>query len=101
MRGSSSGAPRRRRSAYERMGAVLRDWDALFAEMGEQMSGRTTRVRASYARTAARFRPRWQRAERELDELRSAADGGRSRPTLELERTLAELRELFTNVRIE
>jgi len=101
MRGSSSGAPRRPRSTYERMRAALRDWDTLFAELGAQVSGQTTRVRASYARTAARFLPRWQRAERELDELRNATggDGARRRP--ELERTLAELRELFASARIE
>ena len=45
MRGSSSGAPKRR-STYDRMRAVLRDWDALFAELGEQVAGRKTRVRA-------------------------------------------------------
>jgi len=86
---------------YERMRAMLRDWDALFAEMGAQASGRTTRARVRYARTAARFRPRWQRAERELDELGRAAIGERQRRSPELERTLAELRELFSNARIE
>lgn len=101
MRGSSSAAPRRRRSPYERMQAVLRDWDALFAEMGAQVSGRTTRVRAYYARAAARFRPRWQRAELELDELRKAPVGDRLRRAPELERTLAELRELAASVRMD
>jgi len=101
MRGSSSGAPRRRPSAYERMRGALRDWDTLFAEMAAQVSGQTTRVRASYARTAARFRPRWERAEHDLDELRDAAVGDRARLRPELERKLAELRELFMNARIE
>ena len=101
MRGSSSAAPRRRRSAYDRMHTTLRDWDALFAELAAQVSGRTTRVRATYARAAARFRPRWQRAEQELDELRKAPLGDRLRRAPELERTFAELRELAANVRME
>jgi hypothetical protein len=83
------------------MRAALRDWDALFAEMGAQVSGQTTRVRASYARTAARFRPRWQRATQELDELRNTAPGDQARRRPELERALAELREMFNNVRID
>jgi hypothetical protein len=83
------------------MRTALRDWDALFAEMSAQASGRTTRARITYARTAARLRPRWQRAERELDELGRATAGDRLRRTPELERTMAELRELFTNARLE
>ena len=100
MRGSSSGAPRAR-SSYERMRAVLRDWDALFAELGAQVSGGTTRVRTYYARTAARFHPRWQRAEQELAELRDASVGDRQRRAPELERTIAELRVLVASVRLE
>ena len=100
MRGSSSGAPRRR-STYERMRAVLRDWDALFAELGEQVAGRKTRVRAYYARTAARFLPRRQQAERELAELRDAPTRAGRRRTPELERTIAELREIVEGVPIE
>jgi len=100
MRGSSSAAPKRR-SSYERMRAVLGDWDALFAELGAQVSGRTTRVRAYYARTAARFRPRWQRVEQELAELRDAPIGDRQRRAPELERAIAELRELAAGVRLE
>ncbi len=99
MRGSSSGAPRRR--SYERMRAVLRDWDALFTELGAQVSGRTTRVRTYYARAAARFRPHWQRAEQELAELRDAPVGDRQRRAPELERTIAGLRELVASVRLE
>ena len=83
------------------MRAVLRDWDALFAELGAQVSGRTTRVRAYYARAAARFRPRWQRAEQELAELRDAPVGDRQRRAPELERTIAELRELVASARLE
>ena len=101
MRGSSSGAPKRRRSVYERTQATLRDWDTLFAEMAAQASGRTTRARAYYARTEARFRPRWQRAEQELDELARATVVDRQRRAPELERSLAELRELFSNARLE
>ena len=101
MRGSSSGAPKRRPSVSERMQAMLRDWDALFAEMAAQASGRTTRARAHYARTAARFRPRRQRAEQELEELGRATGGDRQRPSPELERSLAELRQLFSNARLE
>lgn len=101
MRGSSSGAPKRRGSVYERMQAMLRDWDTLFAEMAAQASGRTTRARAYYARTAARVRPRWQRAEQELDELGRATVVDRQRRAPELERSLAELRELFSNARLE
>jgi hypothetical protein len=83
------------------MRTTLRDWDALFAEMSAQASGRTTRARATYVRTAARLRPRWQRAEQELDELGRATADDRLRRTPELERTLVELRELFTNARLE
>ena len=100
MRGSSSAAPRRR-STYERMRAVLGDWDALFAELGEQVAGRKTRVRAYYARTAARFLPRRQQAERELAELRDAPARDWRRRTPELERTIAELREIVESVPIE
>src|SRR3954470_17249715 len=100
MRGSSSAAPRPR-SSYERMRAVLRDWDALFAELGAQVSGRTTRVRAYYARTAARFHPRWQRAEQELAEFRDAPGGDRRHRGPQLERTMAELRDLVASVRLE
>ena len=100
MRGSSSGAPRRR-STYERMRAVLRDWDALFAELGEEVAGRKTRVRAYYARTAARFLPRRQQAERELAELRNAPTRDWRRRTPELERTIAELREIVASAPIE
>ena len=101
MRGSSSGAPKRRGSVYERMQAMLRDWDALFAEMATQASGRTTRARVHYARTEARVRPRWQRAGQELDELSRATVVDRQRRAPELERSLAELRELFSNARLE
>jgi hypothetical protein len=100
MRASSSAAPKPR-STYERMHAVLRDWDALFAELGAQVSGRTTRARAYYARTAARFHPRWRRAEQELAELRDAPVGDWQRRGPQLERTLAELRELASSVRLE
>jgi len=93
MRGSSSAAPAGR-SGYERMRALLRDWDTLFAELGAQVTGRTTRVRAVYARAAERFRPRWRQAERELAELRDAPVGDRRRRAPELERTIAGLREL-------
>ena len=57
MRGSSSAAPRR--SYYDRMRAVLRDWDALFAELGAQVAGQTTRVRTYYARTAEHWLARY------------------------------------------
>jgi hypothetical protein len=93
MRGSSSGAPRRH-STYERMRGMLRDWDALFAELGAQVAGRTTQARATFARTAARFGPRWQEAERELDAFRDAPVGDRQRRAPQLERTMEELRDL-------
>jgi hypothetical protein len=83
------------------MRTALRDWDELFAELGAQVSGQTTRVRTYYARTAARFRPRWQQAVQELDELRAAPVRDRQRRAPELERTFAELRELFKNARID
>ena len=99
MRGSSSGAPRRP-STYERMRALLRDWDALFAELGAQVAGRTTHVRSTFARTAARFAPRWHEAERELDAFRDAPVGDRRRRAPELERTMAELRDLVVAARV-
>jgi uncharacterized protein YlxW (UPF0749 family) len=83
------------------MRAVLRDWDVLFDELGAQVAGRKTRVRATYARTAARFRPRRQQAERELAELRDAPARDWRRRTPELERTIAELREIVGSVPIE
>ena len=100
MRGSSSAAPRRR-SYAERVRAVLRDWDALFAELGAEIAGRKTRVRASYARSAARFGPRRQQAERELAALRDAPGGDRHRQAPELEQTMAELREIVAGLPIE
>jgi len=99
MRGSSSGAPRRS-STYDRMHAMLRDWDALFAELGAQVAGRTTRVRSTFARTAVRFRPRWLEAERELDAFRHAPVGDRRRRAPQLERTMAELRDLVAAARV-
>src|SRR4029078_10272876 len=72
MRGSSSGAPRRR-STYERMRTVLRDWDVLFAELGAQVAGRTTRIRSAYARTAVRFGSQRHQAEQELAALRDGS----------------------------
>jgi len=83
------------------MRAVLRDWDALFTEMGAQVAGRTTRVRASYARAAARFRPRWQQAERQLAALRDAPIGDRRRRTPEVQRAIAGLRQLVEDTRVE
>ena len=100
MRGRSSGAPRRTWD-YERMRTMLRDWDALFDELGAQAAGGSTRVRAVYARTAARFRPRWQTAERVLAELRDAPSGDRRRRTPELWRTIAALREIVDPTQIE
>ena len=97
MRGSSSGAPKRH-STYERMRGLLRDWDALFAELGAQVAGHTTQVRATFARTAARFGPRWLEAERELDAFREAP-GDRRRRAPQLERTMAELRDLVAAAR--
>ena len=79
---------------------MLRDWDALFAEMGAQVAGRTTHVRATFARTAARFAPCWLQAERELAEFRDAPGGDPRRPAPELERTMAELRELVAAARV-
>jgi len=99
MRGSSSAAPRRR-STYERMRGLLRDWDALFAELGAQVAGRTTQVRATFARSAARFAPRWQQAERELDAFRDATVDDRRRRTPELERTMDELRDMVAAARV-
>jgi hypothetical protein len=99
MRGSSSAAPRRR-STYERMRALLRDWDALFAEMGAQVAGRTTQARTAFARTAARFGPRWNQAERELAAFRDAPVEDRQRRAPELERTMAELRDLVASARV-
>jgi chromosome condensin MukBEF ATPase and DNA-binding subunit MukB len=98
MRGSSSGAPKRR-STYERMCDLLGDWDALFAELGAQVAGRTTRVRSTFARTAARFAPRRHEAERELAAFREAPVGDRRRRAPELERTMAELRDLVVAAR--
>ena len=72
MRGSSSAAPRRP-STYDRMRGLLRDWDVLFAELGAQVAGRTTLVRSTFARTAARFAPRRHDAERELVAFRDIA----------------------------
>lgn len=100
MRGSSSAAPRRR-SYPEQVGAILRDWDALFAELGAQIAGRKTRVRAIYARTAARFRPRRQQAERELAALREEPGADRTRRAPELERTMAELRDIVAALPFE
>jgi hypothetical protein len=100
MRGSSSAAPERRPDT-ERMRGVLRDWDTLFTELGAQVAGRKTRVRAYYARVTARFRPRWQQAERELAELGDAPAGERRRRMPKLERTIAELRELVAKARVD
>jgi hypothetical protein len=83
------------------MRATLRDWDALFAELGAEVAGFRTRVRASYARTAARFRPRRQQAERELAALRDVPAADRQRRAPELERTMAELREIVAGLPIE
>ena len=99
MRGSSSAAPRR--SYYDRMRAVLRDWDALFAELGAQVAGQTTRVRTYYARTAEQVRPRLEQAERDLAELRDAPVGAWRRRTPELERQFAELRDLVATARVD
>jgi len=99
MRGSSSGAPRRR-STYERMRTVLRDWDVLFAELGAQVAGRTTRIRSAYARTAVRFGSQRHQAEQELAALRVGSVEDRRRGTPQLERTMAELRELVAAVRL-
>jgi len=82
------------------MRGMLRDWDALFAELGEQVAGRTTHARATFARTAARFSPRWHQAERELAEFRDATVGDRRRRAPELERTMAELRDLVAAARV-
>jgi hypothetical protein len=83
------------------MRTLLRDWDALFDELGVQAAGGSTRVRAMYARTAARFRPRWQTAERVLAELRDAPSGDRRRRTPELQRTFAALRDIVDPTQIE
>jgi hypothetical protein len=80
---------------------VLRDWDALFAEIGAQVAGRKTRVRATYARAAARFAPHREQAERELAALRDAPESDRRRGAPELERTMAELRDIVASMPIE
>jgi hypothetical protein len=100
MRRSSSAAPKRP-SYDERMWATLRDWDALFAELGAEVAGRKTRVRANFASAAARFRPRRQQAERELAALRESPLADRRQGTPELERTLAELRDIVAGMPIE
>jgi hypothetical protein len=82
------------------MRGMLHDWDALFAELGAQVAGRTTHARATFARTAARFAPRWHQAERELAEFRDAPVGDRRRRAPELERTMAELRDLVAAARV-
>ena len=83
------------------MRTLLRDWDALFDELGAQAAGGSTRVRAMYARTAARFRPHWQTAERVLAELRDAPSCDRRRRTPELRRSIAALREIVEPTQIE
>lgn len=87
-RGGRSG----RQGYCDRVEALLRDWDALFAELGTEVGGHTTRARADYASCATSFEARRQDVAHELAELRAApvADWGRRKP--ELERTLGGLR---------
>jgi hypothetical protein len=80
---------------------MLCDWDALFAELGAQIGGSRTRVRVSYARTAARFAPRRQQAEQELAALREAPAADAARRAPELERTMAELRDIVASLPFE
>jgi hypothetical protein len=74
------------------MEAVLHEWEALFAELGNEVGAHTTRVRAHYASAAASFAARRCDVAHELAELRAApqADWDRRKP--ELERTLGGLR---------
>jgi len=83
------------------MRALLRDWDALFAELGTQVGGQTTRARTYYARASERFRPQWEQAERALVELRDAPIGAWRRRTPELQRQFDDLRDMVAAVRVE
>ena len=72
---------------------MLRDWDALFAELGDEVGAYTTRVRAHYASCATSFAARRRDVAQELAELRAApqADWHQRKP--ELERRDTDLRE--------
>src|SRR5688572_10757535 len=89
--GRGRGGRSSRQGYCDRMEALLRDWDALFAELGAEVGAYTTRVRAHYASSATAFSARRRDAERELAELRAApqADWDQRKP--ELERALGGL----------
>jgi len=71
---------------------MLRDWDALFAELGDEVGGYTTRVRADYATSAMSFAARRSDVAQELAELRDAPEADWHRRKPQLERTLGGLR---------
>jgi hypothetical protein len=71
---------------------MLRDWDALFAELGDEVGAYTTRVRAHYASCATSFAARRRDVAQELAELRAAPEADWPQRKPELERTLIGLR---------
>ena len=87
-RGGRSG----RQGYCDRIEASLRDWDALFAELGAEVGGYTTRVRAHYASCAMSFAARRRDVAQELAELRAAPEADWDQRKPELERTLNGLR---------
>jgi hypothetical protein len=87
-RGGRSG----RRAYCDRIEALLRDWDALFAEMGAEVGAYTTRVRAHYASCVTSFAARREDAAHELAALRATPEADWIRRKPELERTLGGLR---------
>lgn len=106
MRPKQSGqAPRSRQAlrgaAYcDQVDAMLRDWDALLADLGAEAAGQTTRVRARYVRCADTFTRRHEEAQRKLDSLRRAEHGEWERARPELERSMEDLRRLVERARI-
>jgi hypothetical protein len=87
-RGGRSG----RQGYCDRIEALLCDWDALFAELGAEVGGYTTHVRAHYASCEMAFAARRRDVAQELADLRAApeADWDQRKPALE--RTLSGLR---------
>ena len=71
---------------------MLRDWDALFAELGDEVAAYTTGVRAHYASCATSFAARRRDVAQELAELRAAPEADWPQRKPELERTLIGLR---------
>jgi hypothetical protein len=90
------------RKAYCRqMENLLRDWETLFSELGDDAAGGTTRVRINYVRSVDAFTRRRSEAEGQLAALQAAPPARWAEHKPAVDRTFDELRRFVVETKLD